>query len=99
VVSNPPYIRNSEKGLMQKNVLEFEPEMALFVEDNDPLVFYRAIAEISKTLLNNQGCIYLEINEALGSETVQMLKDLGFSDVELKEDLFGKPRMVKARKS
>ncbi len=98
VVSNPPYIRNSEKRLMQKNVLEFEPEMALFVEDDDPLVFYRAIAEISKTLLNVNGCIYFEINEAFGNETVQILKDYGYKDVELRVDLFGKPRMVKARK-
>jgi len=98
VVSNPPYIRNSERSLMQKNVLEYEPEMALFVEDENPLVFYKAIAEISKTLLKDKGCIYLEINEAFGNETVQMLKDQGFMDVELKDDLFGKPRMVKARK-
>lgn len=98
VVSNPPYIRNSEKRLMQKNVLEFEPEMALFVEDDDPLIFYRAIAEISKTLLKENGCIYFEINEAFGIETVQMLKEYGYKDVELREDLFGKPRMLKARK-
>ncbi len=98
VVSNPPYIRNLEKRLMQKNVLEFEPEMALFVEDDDPLIFYRTIAEISKTLLNENGCIYFEINEAFGNETVQMLKEHGFKDVELREDMFGKPRMVKASK-
>ncbi len=98
VVSNPPYIRNSEKRLMQKNVLEFEPEMALFVEDDDPLIFYRAIAEISKTLLKDKGFIYLEINEAFGNETVEMLKEYGYGGVELREDLFGKSRMVKAKK-
>lgn len=98
VVSNPPYIRNSEKRLMQKNVLEFEPEMALFVEDEDPLIFYRVIAEISMTLLHENGCIYFEINEAFGNETAQMLKEYGYRDVELREDLFGKPRMVKAIK-
>lgn len=96
VVSNPPYIRNSEKKLMHENVLRYEPDMALFVKDDDPLIFYRAIAEISKTLLNEKGCIYFEINEAFGNETVQMLKDYGYQDVELREDLFGKPRMVKS---
>ncbi|MEI6349046.1 MAG: peptide chain release factor N(5)-glutamine methyltransferase [Bacteroidota bacterium] len=98
IVSNPPYIRKSEKRLMQQNVLAYEPEMALFVEDDDPLIFYKAIAEISLTLLQEKGCIYFEINEALGNETVQMLKDYGYKDVELKEDLFGKPRLVKAKK-
>ena len=98
VVSNPPYIRNAEKNLMQKNVLDFEPEMALFVEDDDPLIFYKAIAEISKTLLKDKGGIYLEINEAFGKETVEMLKEYGYKDVELKEDLFGKSRMIKAYK-
>lgn len=99
VVSNPPYIRNSEKELMHKNVLDYEPEMALFVDDADPLIFYKAIAQLSQTLLKDQGLIYLEINEALGKETVTMLKESGYDKVELKLDMFGKPRMIKAMKA
>ena len=99
IVSNPPYIRNSEKTLMHKNVLDYEPEMALFVDDLNPLIFYKAIAEIAQTSLNSLGCLYLEINEALGKETVDILKEFGFINVELKLDLFEKPRMVKAVKS
>jgi release factor glutamine methyltransferase len=83
---------------MQQNVLAYEPEMALFVEDENPLIFYKAITQIAQKQLNPSGKLYLEINEALGEEMVQMLKEQGFSDVELRFDLFGKPRMVKARK-
>lgn len=98
IVSNPPYIRKSEKRLMQQNVLAYEPEMALFVEDENPLIFYKAIAQIAQKQLKPLGKLYLEINEALGEEMVQMLKEQGFSEVELRCDLFGKPRMVKAYK-
>ena len=98
IVSNPPYIRKSEKRLMQQNVLAYEPEMALFVEDENPLVFYNAIAQIAQKQLKSSGKLYLEINEALGVEMVQMLKEQGFSEVELHCDLFGKPRMVKGIK-
>jgi release factor glutamine methyltransferase len=98
IVSNPPYIRKSEKKLMQQNVLAYEPEMALFVEDENPLVFYKAIAQIAQKQLKSSGKLYLEINEALGEEMVQMLKEQGFAEVELRCDLFGKPRMVNAIK-
>ncbi len=96
IVSNPPYVLNKEKELMQHNVLDYEPHLALFVPDHEPLLFYKAIAEFAKTNLNAKGALYFEINEAFGDATVQMLDTLGFKRVELRKDLFGKDRMVKA---
>ena len=98
VVSNPPYVRNSEKLLMEKNVLDYEPSLALFVDDDDPLKFYKAIADFSQLHLVSGGKLFLEINENLGLETVGLLNSIGFSDIILKKDLNGKDRMIKATK-
>lgn len=96
IVSNPPYVCESEKSLMHENVLQFEPHLALFVSDEDPLVFYKVIAHKAKSHLKIGGKIYFEINEALGKATQNLLVDLDFSDVEVLKDLNGKDRMVKA---
>jgi release factor glutamine methyltransferase len=96
IVSNPPYIKLSEKQEMHENVLSHEPHLALFVPDNDPLVFYQAIAGFAAGHLQPGGQLYFEINEALGKETIQLLADKGFTAIELKKDLQGKNRMVKA---
>ena len=95
VISNPPYVRESEKRMMRPNVLNYEPASALFVPDADPLVFYRAICRFSKFHLNNNGKIYFEINEALGEDMLQMLVMQGFSDAVLRKDMQGKDRMVR----
>jgi release factor glutamine methyltransferase len=97
VVSNPPYIRESEKPLMHSNVLDFEPEKALFVPDADPLLFYRTIAEFARKYLKKYGSLFFEINENLGTETVGLLADFGFSDIEIRKDINGKNRMVKCK--
>lgn len=96
IVSNPPYIRELEKPLMNANVLEHEPHLALFVSNSDPLLFYRNIVERSKKLLKNKGAVFCEINEAFGNETHQLFIQQGFCDVVLKKDLNGKDRMIKA---
>jgi release factor glutamine methyltransferase len=97
IVSNPPYVRQSEKLLMQKNVLDFEPELALFVDDDDPLIFYRRMAEFAQTHLKNGGRLYFEINEAFGKECSEMLQGKGFSGVRIKKDLQQKDRMLAAK--
>jgi len=94
IVSNPPYIRECEKTLMEKNVLEYEPELALFVPDHHPLLFYDRIADFALVHLKNSGKLYFEINEAFGNECVEMLRLKGFSDIVLKKDLHGKDRMI-----
>lgn len=98
IVSNPPYICAKEAKEMEKNVLEHEPHEALFVPDTDPLLFYRAIAEYGTHALCRRGRLYFEINRAYGKETVDMLKALGYSDIELRKDAFGNDRMVRAVK-
>lgn len=98
VVSNPPYIRRSEKVFMKPNVLNFEPFSALFVGDDDPLVFYRAIARKSMRWLKSGGWLLFEINENLGSETMECIEKEGFVNVELKQDIYGRDRMLKAKK-
>ena len=95
IVSNPPYVMDSEKALMRTNVLDHEPHLALFVPDNDPIVFYRAVAHWAQELLGEEGTGVVEINEALGSETAQVFKDFGFSHVTVLKDLHGKDRFVK----
>lgn len=95
IVSNPPYVKKSEKALMRRNVLEFEPEMALFVDDDDPLVFYRAVALWAQELLKPDGFGIVEINEALGPETAAVFSDAGFSVTEVIHDLSGRPRFVR----
>ena len=96
IVSNPPYIRETEKVQMEKNVLDFEPELALFVSDNDPLVFYSKIADFANTHLKNGGSLYFEINEAFGIECSEMLQKKGFSEIALKKDIHGKDRMIRS---
>ena len=96
IVSNPPYIRESEKGMMQRNVLEYEPSLALFVPEKDPLLFYERIADFSLQHLHPNGRLYFEINEAFGKECMEMLHAKGFWQIMLKKDLNGKDRMVRA---
>ena len=95
IVSNPPYVRMQEKKLMKLNVVDHEPDIALFVEDDDPLLFYRKISQLSKQYLRHHGTLYLEINEYLGLEMEKMLNKAGFKHVVLKKDMFGKNRMIK----
>lgn len=96
IVSNPPYVTMSEKKVMNTNVLAYEPHLALFVEDSNPLEFYEAIADFGKSNLNPQGQVYLEINEHLGPETATMLQQKGYSNVEIIQDIHSKNRMIKA---
>lgn len=96
IVSNPPYVLDSEKRAMDNNVLRYEPHLALFVEDNEALIFYERIASIAQGLLNKGGRLYFEINEQKGQETVNMLEDKGFSKVSIKKDISGKDRIVTA---
>ena len=98
IVSNPPYICEKEKADMEKNVLEHEPSLALFVPDEDPLKFYRAIAEYASSALKSGGALYFEINPIYEKETREMLQELDFKDIETKEDAFGKKRMMRAIK-
>ena len=94
IVSNPPYVRILEKAEIKPNVLEYEPHLALFVEDNDALLFYRKIAQLAKKNLVENGQLYFEINQYLGKETMELLKDLGFKNIELKKDIYGNDRMI-----
>jgi release factor glutamine methyltransferase len=98
IVSNPPYVKKSENVLMNKNVLEHEPHLALFVPDENALVFYKAIAEAGKTKLKSGGIIYVEINESLGLETAILFQKEGYNDVELLQDMQGKDRMIRIKK-
>ena len=98
IVSNPPYVRESEKERMAPNVLDHEPHLALFVENNNPLVFYQAIVALSTQALKKQGLLYFEINEYLGDETKALFSSNDFEDVQLKTDIFGKNRMMCASK-
>ncbi len=96
IISNPPYVRELEKVEIKNNVLNNEPHLALFVDDNNPLLFYKRIADVALTNLNENGVLFFEINQYLGEETKQMLLDKGFKNVVLKNDLFGNHRMIKA---
>ncbi len=98
IVSNPPYVRESEKKLMAPNVLEHEPHLALFVKNNHPLVFYKAIVELSKQVLKKDGLLYFEINEYLGDETKALFSSDDFDDLQLNTDIFAKNRMMRASK-
>lgn len=97
IVSNPPYICHREKKEMEANVLDYEPHLALFVPDDDPLLFYRAIARFATVALRPSGYLYFEINRAYSEETKQMLLSLGFQDVKIRHDQFDNPRMIRAR--
>ncbi len=98
IVSNPPYVLESERDSMHSNVTLNEPSVALYVPDDKPLLFYSKIALYATTHLNEGGCLYFEINEAYGKQTVEMLKDMGYRDVSLRSDINGKDRMVRACK-
>jgi release factor glutamine methyltransferase len=95
IVSNPPYVRNLEKQEIKKNVLDYEPHLALFVEDTDALLFYRKIAQLALKNLSPNGLLFFEINQYLGKETLELLESLGFKNIELKKDIYGNDRMVK----
>lgn len=97
-VSNPPYIREQEKAGMERNVLDWEPELALFVPDDDPLRFYRSIAERGVERLAPGGVLYVEINQAYGPETVDLLTGMGYRNVILRKDMSGNDRMIKAER-
>ena len=94
IVSNPPYVRVLEKQEIKKNVLDYEPHLALFVEDNDALLFYRKIAQLALQNLAPNGLLFFEINQYLGEETVVLLKNLGFKNIELRMDIYGNDRMI-----
>lgn len=98
IVSNPPYICNSEKSLMQNNVLDYEPHTALFVDDNDPLIFYRTIAIFAQKNLTKEGFLYFEINEALAKEMKEMLEKYSYKNIEIIKDINERDRIVKAQK-
>ncbi|WP_458626206.1 peptide chain release factor N(5)-glutamine methyltransferase [Winogradskyella sp. PC D3.3] len=98
IVSNPPYVRNLEKEEIKPNVLDNEPHLALFVEDDNPLLFYKAITNFAIKKLKDKGSLYFEINQYLGEETQQLLIDANFEAIELLKDLNGNDRMLKAEK-
>ena len=97
IVSNPPYVREFEKKMMQPNVLSFVPESALFVSNVDPLLFYRKIAELAKQHLTPNGLLFFEINEYLGKELIELLLSIGFSEITVKKDIFNKDRMLSCK--
>ena len=99
IVSNPPYVRYSEQKEMRKNVLEYEPKLALFVDDKEALIYYEKIALFSSRHLREGGLLYLEINEMLSVETAKLVESFGFKNIEIKNDLFGKPRFIRCSKS
>ena len=96
IVSNPPYVSETEKNEIAENVLNFEPHLALFVANRNPLIFYEAIAYFAKKQLNDGGFLYFEINRMFGSTIIELLQKKGFSNVELRKDMFGNDRMVRA---
>ena len=98
IVSNPPYVRNLEKEEIKKNVLEYEPHLALFVEDDDALIFYRKIAQLAQKNLINSGQLYFEINQYLGKEMIDLLEKMNFKNVELRKDIYGNDRMTRGVK-
>lgn len=98
IVSNPPYVLNSEAKMMDSNVLNFEPHIALFVPDQDPLKFYHALADFAWERLNDGGYLALEINRAFGVKILDLLRAMGFSSVQLRQDFFNQDRMVLAQK-
>ena len=95
IVSNPPYVRNLEKAEIKKNVLDNEPHLALFVDDNDALIFYKKIAELAMKNLSKKGKLYFEINQYLGKETVELLTKMNFKNIELRKDIYGNDRMIR----
>lgn len=98
IISNPPYVRHLEKAEMAKNVLDFEPSLALFVSDENPLLFYNKIATLAWKNLTPNGFLYFEINQYLGQKMIDLLAKIGFQHIELRKDIYGNDRMVKAVK-
>ena len=98
IVSNPPYITQNEKAFMNPNVLDYEPHLALFVPNDSPIIFYERIARLALQKLNQNGFLFYELNPDFADQVIEMLKILGFSNIELKNDLQGKKRMLKAQK-
>jgi len=96
IVSNPPYVRNLEKQEIKKNVLNNEPHLALFVADNDALIFYKKIAKLAQKNLTQNGELFFEINQYLGPEMIDMLEKMNFSTIELRKDIYGNDRMIRA---
>ena len=96
IVSNPPYVLESEKKLMNKNVLDYEPHNALFVSDNDPLIYYNEIAKIATNKMNKNGLLFFEINEKYSKQIIELLSNLNFVDIELKKDINGRDRIIKS---
>ena len=94
IVSNPPYVRNLEKAEISANVLDYEPHLALFVDDTDALLFYRKIAQLAMINLSQNGKLYFEINQYLGNETVALLDKIGLKNIELLQDIYGNDRMI-----
>lgn len=97
IVSNPPYVRNLEKEEIKKNVLDYEPHLALFVDDNDALVFYRKIAALAKSGLKENGKLYFEINQYLGKEMTDLLEKMDFKNIELRKDIYDNDRMISCK--
>ena len=98
IICNPPYVRNSEKKYMKKNVLEFEPHGALFVSDEDPLIYYRTILSLARETVNHGGKVYFEINEAMGNQMHELMEAFNFTKIEIIKDLNGKDRIAKGEK-
>lgn len=99
IVSNPPYVTESDKSQMRPNVLQYEPPRALFVQDSDPLLYYRRIAELAKNALKEYGSLYFEINERFGEDVQALLQVMDYSNVQIVKDLHGKNRFVRASNS
>ena len=99
IVSNPPYVRNLEKQEIKKNVLDYEPHLALFVEDNDALVFYQKIGKLAQKNLLQNGQLYFEINQYLGTEMTNLLEKMNFKNIELRQDIYGNNRMISCKVS
>jgi release factor glutamine methyltransferase len=97
IVSNPPYVKESERAQMRSNVLDYEPSEALFVPEEDPLLFYRALERLASAYLKPGGAIFMEVNENLAVETAAIFEEAGYTAVEIKRDIFGKARMVTGR--
>ena len=98
IVSNPPYVCQKEAATMERHVLEHEPHLALFVPDDDPLRFYRAIAKYGQKTLKPNGLLYFELNPLYAYDTESMVRELGYAETEIKLDMFGKQRFLKAKK-
>jgi release factor glutamine methyltransferase len=98
IVSNPPYIPNKEKITLSKHVIEHEPSMALFVDDSDPIIFYKEIIKFAEKKLQSGGLLFFELHESYGNEVMDFIQLFGFEEIEIRQDLQGKSRMMKAQK-